>query len=83
MKKLICTAALGMILLPAGFASACPMCKDSIPNSDAEQANMLPQGFNYSIYCMLSGFFLTLGFAGTAIVKGVRSSNARMKPPTD
>ena len=29
---------------------ACPMCKDSIPNSDSQAAGSLPGGFNNSVY---------------------------------
>jgi hypothetical protein len=55
------------------------MCKDSIPNSDAEQAASLPGGFNFSIYYMLAGLFSVMAMMGFVITKGIRTTNARMK----
>ena len=68
-------------------AGACPMCKDSIPNSDAAQASSLPSGFNTSVYYMLGGLFVTIGLVTSAIVKGVRSTPVHLpsdprRPPT-
>jgi hypothetical protein len=68
------------LLVPAAMALACPMCKESIPNSDAEQAGGLPGGFNASVYYMLIGVFATAGLVIGVITRGVRSANARMKP---
>jgi hypothetical protein len=65
-------------VLPAGLAVACPMCKESVPNSDAPQASGLPGGFNFSVYYMLIGLFLTMGLIAGVVVKGIRSTNARM-----
>lgn len=62
------------MLMLAGAAAACPMCKDSIPASDAQQAASLPGGFNASIFYMLGGLFGVMGLLATIIVKGVRSS---------
>lgn len=67
-----------VLLLLASIATACPMCKDSIPNSDAEQATGLPSGFNFSIYYMLFGLFATMGLIAMVVTKGIRSANARM-----
>ena len=78
MRRLTWIAMLLMTVLPAVAAVACPMCKDSIPNSDAERAASLPGGFNFSIYYMLAGLFAVMGLMGFVIVKGVRSTNARM-----
>ena len=77
MKRLtwITTFAL-MTLLPAGLTLACPMCKDSIPTTDAQTASSVPLGFNVSIYSMFMGLFLTLGFVSSVIVKGVRNADA-------
>ena len=61
------------------IASACPMCKDSIPNGEtAAQAGSLPGGFNTSIYIMLIGLFATIGLMTIGLVKGIRSTNARI-----
>jgi hypothetical protein len=78
MKRLSWILTLAMILLPVAAAVACPMCKESIPNSDAEQAASLPSGFNFSIYYMLVGLFAVIGLMSFVITKGIRSTNARM-----
>jgi hypothetical protein len=74
----LATAALTLI---SNIAMACPMCKDSIPNSDAAQATSLPGGFNLSVYYMLVSLFVTIGMCATIITKGVKSTNARMVMP--
>ena len=73
MRRRLFAAVLALTLLPAGFATACPNCKDSIPSSDAEQAANLPGGFNHSIYFMLGSFLLVGGFVVRMIVKEIRS----------
>jgi hypothetical protein len=65
---LILTAAL---LLPTS-AIACPMCKDSIAETEAQAGSSLPGGFNASIYLMLGSFIGALGICGGAIVKGIK-----------
>jgi hypothetical protein len=77
-RRLTWIVTIALLLLPAGLALACPMCKDSIPNSDASQASSLPGGFNASVYYMLTGFFVTLGLCAGVITKGVYNTNARM-----
>jgi len=67
-----------VVLTLCGAAFACPMCKDSIPNSDAQSAASVPSGLNYSVYLMLGTLFAMMGLVGTIIVKGVRSTNKRM-----
>jgi len=78
--KRFATAILVSFLIPVA-ALACPMCKDSIPNSDAQAAVGLPGGFNTSVYLMLIGFFACLGIMSFVITKGVLSTNARIAPP--
>ena len=73
MRRRILSAVVALILLPAGFAHACPNCKDSIPSSDAEQAANLPGGFNHSIYFMLGSFLLVSGFVVRMIMKETRA----------
>jgi hypothetical protein len=63
-----------LTLLPVSTASACPNCRDSIPDNDAEQASNLPGGFNHSIYFMLGSLFVVGGFVVRMIVKETRSS---------
>jgi len=70
-----------VLLAACGLAAACPMCKDSIPNGEAAtaaQAGSLPSGFNYSVYYMLSGLFVTLGMISTVVYRGIRSTNVRL-----
>ena len=61
-----------VLLLTTAPALACPMCKDSVPSSDAQSAGGLPAGFNNSIYLMLGGLFCVIGFLTFTIVKNVR-----------
>jgi hypothetical protein len=80
MKRWIVAFAVSVSLLACNFASACPMCKDSIPNgeSNAAQAGSLPGGFNTSVYFLLSGLFATIGLMTLGLVKGIRSTNVRV-----
>jgi hypothetical protein len=68
------------LLLTAAPAFACPMCKDSVPASDAQSAGGLPSGFNNSIYLMLGALFCVMGFLAFTIVKSVRGTSASSKP---
>ena len=74
------THILTLVLMLAiyGSAVACPMCKDSIPNTDAQSAGGLPGGFNLSVYYMLISLFAVIGLITTVMVKGIRSTNRRM-----
>jgi hypothetical protein len=83
MKRLTWIATFVMALLPTVAAVACPMCKESIPNSDAERAASLPGGFNVSIYLMLVGLFSVIGLMSFVIAKGVKSTNARMSSTSE
>ena len=74
MKRLLpCILA---VLLSAAPALACPMCKDSVPASDAQSAGGLPSGFNNTIYFMLAGLFCVIGFLAFTIVKNVRGTSS-------
>ena len=67
-----------LVLLAMSCASyACPMCKDSIPNSDATQAVALPGGFNNSVYMMLVGFLTVLGAVSGFIFKAIRDTGVK------
>jgi len=57
-------------------ALACPMCKDSIPSSDAQSAGGLPVGFNITIYLMLAGLVAVAGLVTMTLVRGARSAPA-------
>ena len=78
MKRLSWIIAIAVLLLPAALALACPLCKESIPNTDAENPDLVPVGINNSIYYMLGGLFVTMGLLATVITKGIRSTDARM-----
>ena len=60
----------------ATAALACPMCKDSVPSSDAEAAGGVPAGFNNSIYFMLGGLLLVIGMVAFTVIKGMRTAPA-------
>ena len=68
------------VLLTAAPALACPMCKESVPSSDAQSAGGLPAGFNNSIYLMLAGLFCVMGFLAFTIVKSVRGTGGSTRP---
>jgi hypothetical protein len=68
-----------MTVALARSALACPMCKDSIPTSDAAASGSLPGGFNFSVYYMLIGLFVTLALVTGVIVKGVRSTPVALR----
>jgi len=65
-----------LVLSISGASLACPMCKDSIPNSDSSQPVAVPTGFNRSVYTMLGGFLVVLGAVSGFIVKVIREPNA-------
>ena len=65
--------AMTLLALPA-IASACPLCKDAIPSSDAQAPGGVPSGFNTTIYVMLSTFFCMIGMVTLTLVRGARSS---------
>ena len=67
------------LLLSAAPALACPMCKESVPASDAQSAGGLPSGFNNSIYLMLGALFCVMGFLAFTIVRSVRGTSATSK----
>ena len=64
-----------MVLAINAAASACPMCKDAIPNSDAEAPGALPSGFNTSIYYMLAGVFSVFATGAVFVVKTIRQTD--------
>ena len=77
MNKLTLKLAGMLMPLLVAVAQACPMCKDSVPNSDAQSAAGVPVGLNNSVYFMLGGLFFTIGLIGFVVVKGIRDSDAR------
>ncbi len=65
---------LELLAAPAA-APACPSCRDSIPNSDAQQASALPGGFNASIYYMLASVGLVGGLVIRMVVREARATD--------
>ena len=65
--------ATALLALPA-IASACPLCKDAIPSSDAQAPGGVPGGFNTTIYLMLGSMFAVLGMITFTLIRGARSS---------
>ena len=65
-----------VVLLIAGAAAACPMCKDSLATAknDMQSAGSasVGGGFNNSIYTMLLGFFGAVGLVAFNLVRGIR-----------
>jgi hypothetical protein len=63
------------LLVVPSAASACPLCKEAISISSAEEeVNNLPRAYNNSIYLMIGVPYLALGIAGFAIYRGVRQN---------
>ena len=50
MKRLAFILSIVLILCLNAAVLACPMCKDCIPNSDAQSMGGVPTGFNVSVY---------------------------------
>lgn len=88
MKHLLATAVVVAALTSA--ASACPMCKDSVPNQEGAAGALhdsydsggrnISGGMNASVYVMLATLFGAIGLVSTVLVKGARSSSQRGFP---
>ena len=77
-RRMLAAAIVALALLAGPTpAPACPTCKDSIPNSDAQQASSLPGGFNLSIYYMLASVGLVGGLLVRMIVRETRATDLR------
>lgn len=71
MRRSLGVILLAMLLSPS-ITSACPNCKDSIPDNDAESAASVPGGFNHSIFFMLGSLGVVGGLVVRMIVKETR-----------
>ena len=89
MKHLLATiVVLAAFVVPA---SACPMCKDSVPNKEGASTPLrdsydsagqnISGGMNASVYVMLGTLFATMGLVSTVIIKGIRSSAGQQNHP--
>jgi len=74
MKRLGIILSIVLILSLNAAVIACPMCKDSVPNSDAQSAGGLPGGFNTSVYLILGTFLGVLTLVLGGIWKAVQST---------
>jgi hypothetical protein len=89
MKQLLATAVVLAAL--SGAASACPMCKDSVPNQEGSSGSLhdsydsggrnISGGMNASVYVMLATLFGAIGLVSTVLVKGARSAAPRLGFP--
>lgn len=68
-------------------AFACPLCKDAIATSDADDepsGNNLPGAYNASIYLMIGMPYLLLGTFGFLVYRGLKKNaqflDARLEP---
>ncbi len=76
-RRTAATVVVGLTLLAPSLASACPSCRDSIPNSDAQQSAALAGGFNLSIYYMLGSLGVVGGLVIRMLVRETRSTDLR------
>jgi hypothetical protein len=74
MKRLGIILSIALILCLNAAVMACPMCKDSVPNSDAQSAGGLPGGFNTSVYLILGTFLGVLTLVLGGIWKAVQTT---------
>jgi hypothetical protein len=74
MKRLGIILSIVLILSINAAVIACPMCKDSVPNSDAQSAGGLPGGFNTSVYLILGTFLGVLTLVLGGIWKAVQTT---------
>jgi hypothetical protein len=64
-----------VLMVISAVSYACPMCKDSIPSTDASQPSAVPTGFNYSVYTLLFGVIAVMACVCGMIFKVVREGN--------
>ena len=76
-RRTVAAAVLALTLMASAAARACPGCRESIPDSDAQQASALPGGFNLSIYYMLGSVGLVGGLVVRMIVREARATDVR------
>ena len=65
-----------LTLLMTTAVWACPLCKDSVPSSDAQAPGGVPGGFNTTIYLMLGSLFCVIGMVTMTLVRGARGNIA-------
>ena len=75
-RRSLAAAVIALILMTPAAAPACPGCRDSIADNDAQSASALPGGFNLSIYYMLGSLGLVGGLVVRMIVREARATDA-------
>ena len=81
MKRLGIILSIVLILSLNAAVLACPMCKDSVPNSDVSQPTGLPGGFNTSVYLLLGTFLGVLTLVLGGIWKAVQTTPVTPRDP--
>ena len=74
MRRLPPLIVVAVNLLVTASVWACPFCKDSVPNSDAQMAGGVPSGFNNTVYIMLASLIGLIGMVSFTLVKGARGN---------
>lgn len=75
LRRMLAMIALG--LLACSFAApvvACPLCKEAISTPDGDEPNNLPAAYNNSIYMMIGVPYVTLGFVGFFVYRGLKKN---------
>lgn len=75
-RRTVAAAVFALVLSAPAAARACPGCRESIGDNDAQQASSLPGGFNLSIYYMLGSVGLVGGLIVRMIVREARATDA-------
>ena len=68
---LVPVVAFGLLLGGAGFASACPNCKEAVSAQPADVASTA-QGYSWSIMLMMSMPFTLLGTGAFFVARAVK-----------
>jgi hypothetical protein len=80
MKRRSIILSLVLVLCLNAAVLACPMCKDSIPSSDAQQVDGVPTGFNKSVYLILGSFLTVLTLVAGGIWRAVATTPVTPRP---
>lgn len=82
MKRFLYSTLAAFVLLAP--LSACPLCKEAIPQSGETQTDYDPErqslGYNYSIYVMLAVPFAIAGAMGVFIYRQCRRVDQTIAP---
>lgn len=83
MRRWFVSASLAL-LLAAPLASACPLCRDAVPEGMESEADGDPdrpsRAWNHSIYFMLAMPYALLGTIGLLIYRNYRNGSKPAEP---